>query len=136
MLDRVSRAMIAAAIIPRVTAGRTRWCRSPPPVAGNHARCSEKTKIESLATLQRDQLLAEARREAASIRGQAEAKAIEISNAAHRKDPEFYELLKTLETYESILDDQTTVVLSADSPLLKLLTRAGLRTSRDRTLFA
>jgi membrane protease subunit HflC len=84
---------------------------------------SEKTKIESLATLQRDQLLAEARREAASIRGQAEAKAIEISNAAHSKDPEFYELLKTLETYESILDDQTTVVLSADSPLLKLLTR-------------
>lgn len=84
---------------------------------------SQKTKIESLATLQRDQLLAEARREAASIRGQAEAKAIEISNAAHRKDPEFYELLKTLETYQSILDDQTTVVLSADSPLLKLLTR-------------
>jgi membrane protease subunit HflC len=84
---------------------------------------SEKTKIESLATLQRDQLLAEARREAASIRGQAEAKAIEISNAAHSKDPEFYELLKTLETYESILDDQTTVILSADSPLLKLLTR-------------
>jgi membrane protease subunit HflC len=84
---------------------------------------SEKTKIESLAALQRDQLLAEARREAASIRGMAEAKAIEISNAAHSKDPEFYELLKTLETYESILDDQTTVVLSADSPLLKLLTR-------------
>jgi membrane protease subunit HflC len=84
---------------------------------------SEKTKIESLAALQRDQLLAEARREAASIRGQAEAKAIEISNAAHGKDPEFYELLKTLETYESILDEETTVVLSADSPLLKLLTR-------------
>jgi membrane protease subunit HflC len=84
---------------------------------------SEKTKIESLAALQRDQLLAEARREAASIRGQAEAKAIEISNAAHGKDPEFYELLKTLQTYESILDEETTVVLSADSPLLKLLTR-------------
>jgi membrane protease subunit HflC len=84
---------------------------------------SQKTKIESLATLQRDQLLAEARREAASIRGQAEAKAIEISNAAHRQDPQFYELVKTLETYQSILDDQTTVVLSADSPLLKLLTR-------------
>jgi membrane protease subunit HflC len=83
----------------------------------------QKTKIESLATLQRDQLLAQAKREATRIRGEGEAKAIEISNAAHSKNPEFYELLKTLETYQSILDDQTTVVLSADSPLLKLLTR-------------
>jgi hypothetical protein len=31
-------------------------------------------------------------------------------------------LLKTLDTYRAILDEQTTVVLSADSPLLKLLT--------------
>ena len=37
--------MIAEAIVPSVTAGRTRWARSPPPVAGNHARCREKTKI-------------------------------------------------------------------------------------------
>jgi membrane protease subunit HflC len=84
---------------------------------------SQKTKIESLAMLQRDQLLSEAKREATRIRGEGEAKAIEIFNAAHRKNPQFYELLKTLETYRSILDNQTTVVLSADSPLLKLLTR-------------
>ena len=84
---------------------------------------SEKTRIESLATLQRDQLLAQAKREATRLRGEGEAKAIEISNAAHRKDPQFYELLKTLETYRTILDEQTTVVLSADSPLLRLLTR-------------
>jgi membrane protease subunit HflC len=83
---------------------------------------SQKAKIESLADLQREQLLAQARRDATRIRGAGEAKAIEILNAAHGKDPEFYELLKTLETYQKILDDQTTVVLSADSPLLRLLT--------------
>lgn len=83
---------------------------------------SQKTKIESLATLQRDQLLAQAKREATRIRGEGEAKAIETFNAAHSKNPEFYELLKTLETYRSMLDDQTTVVLSSESPLLKLLT--------------
>lgn len=83
---------------------------------------SQKAKIESLANLQRDQLLAQARRDATTIRGEGEAKAIEIFNAAHSKDPQFYELLKTLEAYRTILDDQTTVVLSADSPLLKLLT--------------
>jgi len=83
---------------------------------------SEKAKIESLANLQRDQLLAQARRDATAIRGEGEAKAIEIFNAAHGKNPEFYELLKTLEAYRTILDDQTTVVLSANSPLLRLLT--------------
>jgi membrane protease subunit HflC len=84
---------------------------------------SEKAKIESQADLRRVQLLAQAQREATTIRGEGEAKAIEIFNAAHSQDPEFYEFLKTLETYRSILDDQTTVVLSADSPLLKLLTQ-------------
>src|SRR5215470_12147405 len=45
MLERVRRAMIAEAIIPRVTLGRTRCQRSPPPVAGNQPRCNEKAKI-------------------------------------------------------------------------------------------
>ncbi|HEY5315844.1 MAG TPA: protease modulator HflC, partial [Pirellulales bacterium] len=67
---------------------------------------SQKIKIESLANLQRDQILAHAKREAACIRGEGEAKAIEISNAAHNKNPAFYELLKTLETYAVILDEQ------------------------------
>ena len=40
---------------------------------------SQKMKIESLATLQRDQLLAQAKREATRIRGEGEAKAIETS---------------------------------------------------------
>jgi membrane protease subunit HflC len=83
---------------------------------------SEKEKIRSQADLQREQLLAHARREALAIRGAGEAKAIEIFNQAHGKDPQFYELLKTLETYRSVLDGQTTVVMSSDSPLLKLLT--------------
>jgi membrane protease subunit HflC len=84
---------------------------------------SQKAKIQSLADLQRDQLLARAKQEALTIRGEGEAAAIEISNLAHNKDPKFYELLKTLETYRTILDNQTTVVLSADAPLLKLLTQ-------------
>jgi modulator of FtsH protease HflC len=84
---------------------------------------SQKARLESLATLHREQLLAQARRDAARIRGEGEAKAIQIANTAHSHNPRFYEFLKTLETYRSILDDQTTIVLSADSPLLKLLTQ-------------
>ena len=44
-MERVSRAMIAEAMSPSVTAGMTRCGRSPPPVAGNQPRCSEKPKI-------------------------------------------------------------------------------------------
>jgi len=65
------------------------------------------------------------------MRGEGEAKAMEIFNAAHGKNPAFYQLLKTLETYRMILDEQTTVVLSAESPLLKLLTH-GLPEPNDK----
>jgi membrane protease subunit HflC len=92
---------------------------------------SEKAKIQSLADLQRDQLLAQAKRESLAIRGAGEAKAIEIFNEAHAKDPKFFELLKTLETYRSMLDEQTTVVLSADSPLLKLLSQGLPETKNE-----
>lgn len=92
---------------------------------------SEKIRIESQATLARDRLLAQAKREATRLRGEGEAKAIEIYNAAHSKNPAFYQLLKTLDTYRTILDEQTTVVLSADSPLLKLLTQ-GLPSLPER----
>ncbi len=84
---------------------------------------SKATKLRSLAELHRDQVLSQARREAARVRGEGEAKAIETANAAHRQDPAFYELLKSLEALKDILDDQTTIVISADSPLLRLLTR-------------
>lgn len=92
---------------------------------------SEKAKIQSLADLQRDQVLAQAKREALTIRGTGEAKAIEVYNQAHTQDPKFYELLKTLETYRGMLDDQTTVVLSADSPMLKLLSEGVPDMQRD-----
>ncbi len=36
-------------------------------------------------------------------------------------DPEFYQLMRTLEAYRRFLDEKTTVLLSADSELLKFL---------------
>ncbi|MFH1264273.1 MAG: protease modulator HflC, partial [Planctomycetota bacterium] len=63
--------------------------------------------------------------EAAKTRGEAEAQAIRIYTEAHQKDPEFYELVRTLEAYEKFLDEKTTVLLSADSDLLKYLMRGS-----------
>ncbi len=41
----------------------------------------------------------------------------------HAADPAFYQFLKTLETYRALLDNKTTLVLSAESDFLRLLTR-------------
>lgn len=81
------------------------------------------TAITSQADRTRDAILAQADAEAERIRGQAQAEATRILNDAHGRDPRFYELIRTLESYASILDAKTTIVLSASSPLLKLLAR-------------
>lgn len=79
--------------------------------------------ITSQADRARDTILAEAEAEAKRIRGNAEAEATRLLNDAHGRDPRFFEFLRTLEAYRSILDERATVVLTASSPLLKLLTQ-------------
>src|SRR5579871_983684 len=50
MLERVSRAIMAAAPRPRATAGMIRWGRSPPPAAGSSSKWSEKMRIRMSAS--------------------------------------------------------------------------------------
>jgi membrane protease subunit HflC len=83
---------------------------------------AQYTATTSQADRTRDAILAQADAEAERIDGQAQAESTRILNEAHGRDPKFYELLRTLESYASILDARTTIVLSASSPLLKLLT--------------
>jgi modulator of FtsH protease HflC len=84
---------------------------------------SQYVAITSRADRTRDTILAQAEAEAQRIRGNAEAEATRLLNEAHARDPKFFEFLRTLESYRSILDGQTTVVLSASSPMLKLLSQ-------------
>ena len=79
--------------------------------------------ITSQADRARNTILAQAEAEAQRIRGSAEAEATRVLNLAHARDPKFFEFLRTLESYRSILDGQTTVVLSSSGPLLKLLSQ-------------
>jgi len=78
-------------------------------------------QIRAEADKQRTIILAQAYGQDEKVRGQAEADAIRIYGQAHQKDPAFYELLRTLESYKKILDDKTTLLLSGDSELLKYL---------------
>lgn len=80
-------------------------------------------KIRADADKERTVVLAKAYAEAERTRGAGEAEATRIYTEAHERDPEFYELLRTLEAYEKFLDDKTTMLLSAGSDLLKYLTR-------------
>ncbi len=79
--------------------------------------------IRSAADLERSKMISSAEADAARVVGEGEAQAARIANEAHAADPSFYQFVKTLETYRSALDARTTLVLSAESPFLKLLTQ-------------
>jgi membrane protease subunit HflC len=63
----------------------------------------------------------EAYKQAQEIKGKADAEATAIYAEAYNRDPEFYEFMKTLEVYRTIMDKQTWLLLSTDSEFLKYL---------------
>ena len=84
---------------------------------------SQARVIKSAADRERAALIAAAESDAARTIGEGEAQAARIANEAQAADPGFYQFLKTLETYRAALDSKTTLVLSADSSFLRLLTQ-------------
>jgi membrane protease subunit HflC len=97
-------------------------------IAGQYRAEGEEQalQIRAEADKERTVILAKAYADAERTRGEAEAEATRIYTKAHQADPEFYELVRTLEAYEKFLDEKTTVLLSADSELLKYLTRGSM----------
>ena len=79
--------------------------------------------IRADADRQREEILSAAYKEAETIKGQGDAEATRIYGQAYSRNPGFYKLLRTLESYKKILDDKTTAVLNSDSELLKVLTK-------------
>ncbi len=54
------------------------------------------------------------------IRGQAEAEATRTYAEAYNRDPDFYQFLRTLESFGRILGDNSTLVIGTDSPVYGL----------------
>lgn len=77
--------------------------------------------IRAKADTEKATLLAEANQQAQTLRGEADAEAIRIYAEAFGQDPEFYRFLRTLESYKAFADEDTTLVLPTDSPLLQYL---------------
>jgi membrane protease subunit HflC len=82
----------------------------------------ESQKIIASTEKEKTIILADAYKLAEETRGEGEAKALEIYAKAYSADPNFYEFLKTLETYSTIIDTSTTLVLPTNSKLFELMT--------------
>ena len=83
----------------------------------------EAQKIRAATDRDKTVIMAEAYKKAQIIRGEGEAEALDIYASSFSKDTEFYEFLRTLETYKKVIDKKTTLVLPGDSKLFKMLTQ-------------
>ena len=81
----------------------------------------EASKIRADAEKEQQIILAEAYKQAQQIMGEGDAEAIRIYGEAFQRDPEFYEFIRTLETYEKTIDGNTTLILPSTAEILKYL---------------
>ena len=78
-------------------------------------------KIRAETDLEAASLLAEAYETAQGTRGQGDAEALTIYAAAYRGAEDFYEFTRTLEAYESALDEKTILVQPVGTDFLRFL---------------
>ncbi len=92
-------------------------------IAAKYLSEGKGNSSEILGKMQRelDQIQSEAYQKAQEIKGKADALAINIYANAYNKDPEFYEFLKTLETYEKTIDNKNTIIMTTDCDYYKFL---------------
>jgi membrane protease subunit HflC len=76
--------------------------------------------IRADADRQKEEILSLAYKQAEKTKGEGDAESTRIYGEAYSRNPKFYRLLRTLESYKKILDDKTTAILSSDSELLKI----------------
>ncbi|WP_203339728.1 protease modulator HflC [Planococcus beijingensis] len=82
---------------------------------------AKKREIEAQADREAQEVIATARKEAALIQAEGESEAAKIYNQSFSKDPEFYELYRSLESYKKTIGDDTVIILPSDSPYADIL---------------
>ncbi|MBF0705237.1 MULTISPECIES: protease modulator HflC [Bacillaceae] len=82
---------------------------------------ADSDRIKAETDKEVDTIIAKADADAEEIRAEGESEAAKIYNKAFSKDPEFYELYRTLESYKTTLNDETVIMLPANSPYARLL---------------
>src|SRR5690606_31460307 len=82
---------------------------------------AKKREIEAQADREAQEVIATARKEAALIQAEGESEAAKIYNQSFSKDPEFYELYRSFESYKKTIGDDTVIILPSDSPYADIL---------------
>lgn len=90
--------------------------------AENRAKGSEIAQgIRAKAEAEQTVILATAQKDAQTIRGEGEAKAIQITSESFGKDLGFYTFYRSLQMYDDALTNETSLILSTSNPLLRFL---------------
>ncbi|HAQ07966.1 MAG TPA: protease modulator HflC [Bacillus bacterium] len=82
---------------------------------------AEKNRIIAQTDREVKEILAKASADAETIRGEGEGEAAKVYNQTFSKDPEFYSMFRTLESYKKTINGETVIVLPSDSPYARLL---------------
>ncbi len=84
----------------------------------------EAARIRGNRVRDLNKIQSEAYRQVEEIRGVADAKATEIYSKAYNQSPQstdFYEFTRTMQAYQKMIGENTTLVLSTDSDVFKFL---------------
>ncbi len=81
----------------------------------------KKQEILGMQVQRKKEIISGAYLESQKIKGEADANATRVYANAYGKSPEFYNFIKTLETYANTLDSSTQFILSTDNHYLKYL---------------
>jgi len=84
----------------------------------------ERQRILGKTTQKKKEIMSNAYKESQTIKGEADAEAINIYAEAYNKSSEsrdFYQFMRTLEAYKKAIDSNSTMVFSTDSEFLKFL---------------
>ncbi len=83
----------------------------------------ESARIRGEKERELKKIESEAYRKSQELVGQADGEATAIYAKAYNKDPEFYQFLKTMESYQDALDKDSWLILTTDSDFFKFLDR-------------
>lgn len=78
-------------------------------------------QIRAQADKEKTIILAQAYEQSQKLHGEGDAEATRLYAEAYNKDQEFYAFLRSLQAYETVLRSKSTLVLDANSPLLRYL---------------
>lgn len=81
----------------------------------------EAIKIRSQAEREARIISANAKKESEILRGTGDAESTKIYAQAYNQDPDFYEFVRTLDSYKKIFEKESTMYLTPNSAILNLM---------------